>query len=106
LHDVQDSLPANIKKERTKTMNKYKVLVFEDEDLGSFAITCSPENQEKIRAFVEKRYPTWAVQCKGMVGVTPLNKVSDSVEDMRELLGDENLRLLSYCSIIHFHKEH
>lgn len=75
------------------------IIAFTDTEFGSFAIACSPENREKVRGFIEKRYPEWAARSKGKTGLTPWNDVLDAIEDMRELLGDEKLEFIDRCSV-------
>ena len=83
----------------TKEDENMSIIAFTDTEFGSFAIACSPENREKVRGFIEKRYPEWAARSKGKTGLTPWNDVLDAIEDMRELLGDEKLEFIDRCSV-------
>ena len=83
----------------TKEDENMSIIAFTDTEFGSFAIACSPENREKVRGFIEKRYPEWAARSKGKTGLPPWNDVLDAIEDMRELLGDEKLEFIDRCSV-------
>lgn len=81
-------------------MKDSAIIYFSDTEYGPFAIFCSPENKEKVRCFIKKRYSRWKTKCKGLVGVSPYHDVLDAVETMRELLGDEKLRSVSDCTMV------
>lgn len=69
----------------------------EDEVYSDSFVVCSRENEERVKAFLTKRYPKWVSKCIGKTGMTPWNDVLDAVRDMRELLGDDNLEFLGGC---------
>lgn len=69
----------------------------EDEVYGDSFVVCSRENEERVKAFLTKRYPKWSGNCIGKTGMTPWNDVLDAVRDMWELLGDDNLEFLGGC---------
>lgn len=68
-----------------------------DEVYGDSVVLCSRENEERVKAFLLKRYPKWSGNCIGKTGLTPWNDVEDAVRDMKELLGDGNLEFQPSC---------
>ena len=81
-------------------MSDKVVIRLEDEVYGACAVACSRKNEQKVKAFLTKRYPKWSARCVGKSGLTPWNNVLDAVEDMKELLGDDNLQFLDGCKDI------
>ena len=81
-------------------MEKRSIIVFADKFFGNFAVTCSPENKDKVRQCIERHYPAWTKSYMGMVGVSPQNMVMEYVNMMSELLDDGTLEYVPGCKII------
>ena len=54
---------------------------------------------EKIKSFIKSRWPRWELACRDRTGVSPVNGVLDAVRDMRELLDDPGIRLVTDCGV-------
>lgn len=81
-------------------MSDKAIIRLEDEVYGTCAIVCSRKNEYSVNAFLSKRYPMWASKCIGKPDETPWNDVISAVNDMKELLGDNNLEFLGECKDI------
>lgn len=76
------------------------VAVFRTREYGTFGISGEPENMEKIKSFIKSRWPRWELACRDKTGVSPVNGALDAVRDMRELLDDPGIRLVTDCCVI------
>lgn len=75
------------------------VAVFRTREYGTFGVSGEPENMEKIKSFIKSRWPRWELACRDRTGVSPVNGVLDAVRDMRELLDDPGIRLVTDCGV-------
>lgn len=75
------------------------VAVFQTREYGTFGVSGEPENMEKIKSFIKSHWPRWELACRDRTGVSPVNGVLDAVRDMRELLDDPGIRLVTDCGV-------
>lgn len=75
------------------------VAVFRTREYGTFGVSGEPENMEKIKSFIKSRWPRWELACRDRTGVSPVNGVLDAVRNMRELLDDPGIRLVTDCGV-------
>lgn len=97
-----NDLNNKILEEEAALKNNTSIICLDDEVFGTCAIACSQMNENKVRSFLVKRYPVWAAECEGKVGMTPWNNIVNVLQDMKELLDDENLRFLGGCTVTRF----
>ena len=99
LLDTVDVMKDLLEDDNLELLSKGNVTAIRlrDEVYGDSVVLCSRENEERVKAFLLKRYPKWSGNCIGKTGLTPWNDVEDAVRDMKELLGDGNLEFQHSC---------